>query len=144
MKTIPLTKLFAEFIGTLFLLAAVVGSGNLAHSLADGNVALALLGNTLATGAILAVLINVLAPLSSAHFNPAVTLVFLLRRELSLNLALSNMLVQIIGGILGAWLAHTMFELDVCRFPLKTVAELLKEFPNLLQPLGSLPLFLAD
>ena len=116
MKTLPITKLLAELIGTLFLLAAVVGSGIMAASLAYGNVALTLLGNTLATGAILAVLITVLAPLSGAHFNPAVTLVFLLRKEISLTLALGYILVQVLGGILGAWLAHLMFELDVVQF----------------------------
>lgn len=113
MKNTSLTKLLAEFFGTLFLLAAVVGSGIMASSLAEGNDALALLGNTVATGAILTVIITVLAPISGAHINPAVTLVFLLRREISIVLAVSYMLVQIIGGILGVWLAHVMFELDV-------------------------------
>lgn len=109
-------KLCAEFFGTLFLLTAVVGSGIVASSLAGRNVALALLGNTLATGAILAVLITVLAPISGAHINPVVTLVFLLRREITLPLAFAYILVQICGGVLGAWLAHFMFELEVVQF----------------------------
>ena len=120
MKNIPLTKLLAEFFGTLFLLATVVGSGIMASSLAGGNDALALLGNTLATGAILAVLITVLAPISGAHINPAVTLVFLLRREISLVMALSYLLVQIIGGIMGTWLAHIMFEIEVVQISTQT------------------------
>ena len=115
MNKFPISKLLAEFIGTLFLLATVVGSGIMASSLAEGNDALALLGNTLATGAILTVIITVLAPISGAHINPAVTLVFLLRREISIVLAVSYILVQIVGGILGVWLAHVMFELDVLQ-----------------------------
>ena len=131
MKTSLLTKLVAEFIGTLFLLAAVVGSGIMAHSLAAGNDALALLGNTLATGTILAVLITVLAPLSGAHFNPAVTFVFLLRREISLVIALTYILVQVVGGILGAWLAHVMFEHEILQFSTQSrggFAQALSEF----------------
>lgn len=120
MKNIPLIKLIAEFFGTLFLLATVVGSGIMASSLAGGNDALALLGNTLATGAILAVLVTVLAPLSGAHINPAVTLVFLLRREISPVLALSYLLVQIFGGIMGVWLAHIMFEMEVVQISTQT------------------------
>lgn len=77
-------KLFAEWLGTLFLLATVVGSGIMAERLSGGNVALALLGNTIATGAILVVLILVFGPLSGAHFNPAVTLAFAIRKEISL------------------------------------------------------------
>lgn len=103
-------KLFAELIGTAFLLATVVGSGIMGETLAGGNVAIALLGNTIPTGAILIVLITMLGPISGAHFNPAVTLVFLLRKEISVQLAALFIVVQIIGGILGVWAAHFMFD----------------------------------
>lgn len=102
-------RLAAEALGTLGLLATVVGSGIMADRLAEGNVALALLGNTIPTGAILVVLILVFGPVSGAHFNPAVTLAFALRREIAPKLALLYIPVQIIGGILGVWLAHAMF-----------------------------------
>jgi len=103
-------KLTAEFVGTAFLLATVVGSGIMAEQLAGGNIAIALLGNTIPTGAILVVLITMLGPISGAHFNPAVTLVFTLRRELEKSHALYFVAVQIIGGIIGVWLAHLMFD----------------------------------
>lgn len=102
-------RLAAEAIGTAFLLATVVGSGIMAERLAGGNVAIALLGNTIPTGAILVVLITMLGPISGAHFNPAVTLVFALRRELPPGEALAYVLVQVAGGILGVWAAHLMF-----------------------------------
>ena len=108
-------KYAAEFIGTAFLLATVVGSGIMAERLAGGNVAIALLGNTLPTGAILAVLINMLGPVSGAHFNPAVTLVFRLRGDISTPAATFYVLSQIAGGLLGAFLAHVMFELPVVQ-----------------------------
>jgi len=103
-------KLFAEWLGTLFLLATVVGSGIMAERLSGGNVALALLGNTTATGAILVVLILVFGPLSGAHFNPAVTLAFAIRKEISLLESAQYVAVQIIGGILGVMIAHAMFD----------------------------------
>lgn len=102
-------RLGAEFIGTAFLLATVVGSGIMADRLADGNVAIALLGNTIPTGAILVVLITMLGPISGAHFNPAVTLVFGLRKELPVSEGLAYVAAQIVGGILGVWAAHLMF-----------------------------------
>ena len=102
--------LAAEFIGTAFLLATVVGSGIMAERQAGGNVAIALLGNTIPTGAILVVLITMLGPISGAHFNPAVTLVFRLRGEIATRLALAYVGVQIAGGIIGVWAAHLMFE----------------------------------
>ncbi|HTM80785.1 MIP/aquaporin family protein [Asticcacaulis sp.] len=102
-------RLFAEFIGTCLLLATVVGSGIMAERLAGGNVAIALLGNTLATGAILVVLITMLGPISGAHFNPAVTLIIAIRRELKTAPAAAYVMVQIIGAIAGVWLAHAMF-----------------------------------
>ncbi|MEP2945998.1 MAG: MIP/aquaporin family protein [Lentilitoribacter sp.] len=112
-------KLAAELVGTAFLLATVVGSGIMAEQLAGGNVAIALLGNTIPTGAILFVLITMFGPISGAHFNPAVTLVFFLRGEIAAKASVLFVLVQIIGGILGVWAAHLMFELDVMQFSQK-------------------------
>ena len=103
-------RLVAECLGTALLLATVVGSGIMAERLAGGNVALALLGNTIPTGAILFVLITMLGPVSGAHFNPAVTLAFWMRREIKLNEALAYVGVQIIGAIVGTLAAHAMFE----------------------------------
>jgi glycerol uptake facilitator-like aquaporin len=103
-------RLVAECLGTALLLATVVGSGIMAERLAGGNVALALLGNTIPTGAILFVLITMLGPVSGGHFNPAVTLAFWMRREIKLNEALAYVGVQIIGAIMGTLAAHAMFE----------------------------------
>lgn len=103
----------AEALGTMLLLAGVVGSGIMGARLAAGNDAVALLANTVATGAILAVLIETLRPISGAHFNPAVTLAFLLRREISAGKAALYITVQILSAILGVWLAHAMFGLPV-------------------------------
>jgi glycerol uptake facilitator-like aquaporin len=108
-------RAFAETLGSLLLAGAVIGSGILASRLAGGNDAIALLGNTAATGAILFVLISALGPISGAHFNPAVTLVMTLRRELPTRDAAVYLASQIIGCILGAWLAHFMFELPVLQ-----------------------------
>ena len=107
--------LFAEALGSFFLFATVVGSGIMAESLAGGNVAVALLGNTLATAAMLFVLITMLGPVSGAHFNPAVTLVFALRREIGAGLALAFVAAQLAGGIAGVWTAHVMFDLPVLQ-----------------------------
>ncbi len=104
-------KLAAEALGTAFLLATVVGSGIMGESLAGGNVAIALLANTIATGAILAVLILIFGGLSGAHFNPAVTAAFLLRREISMGLAAAYVGAQVIGGLAGVAIAHLMFDL---------------------------------
>ncbi len=103
-------RLFAEWLGTLFLLATVVGSGIMAERLAGGNVAIALLGNTIPTGAILVVLILIFGPISGGHFNPAVTLVFLLRKEMNKHEAVFYVGAQIIGGIIGVFIAHLMFD----------------------------------
>ena len=108
-------RLAAEVLGTLLLVATVVGSGIMAEKLAGGNVALALLGNTLATGAILVVLITVFARISGAHFNPAVTLIMALRRELAYRDGLGYIFAQCGGGVLGAWLAHAMFDLPILQ-----------------------------
>ena len=109
----------AEFVGTFFLLATVIGSGIMGDTLAGGNVAIALLGNTLATGAILVVLITMFAPVSGAHFNPAVTLAFLLRGEISISLSIVFVVTQIAGGVLGVWCAHLMFEEPVLQISVK-------------------------
>jgi glycerol uptake facilitator-like aquaporin len=109
-------RIFAEGLGTAFLLAAVVGSGIMAQNLAGGNVALALLCNTIPTGAILVVLILVFGPLSGAHFNPAVSVAFVLRRELPWSIAVGYIAAQIMGAVAGVWVAHLMFELPVWQF----------------------------
>jgi len=116
----PTQRFAAEFIGTAFLLATVVGSGIMAEALAGGNVAIALLGNTIPTGAILVVLITMLGPISGAHFNPAVTLIFWLRKEITTTDSLAYIGVQVLGGILGVWAAHLMF--DETLFQLSTKA----------------------
>lgn len=101
--------LFAEFLGTAFLLATVVGSGIMAERLAGGNVAIALLANTIPTGAILVVLITMIGPISGAHFNPAVTLATMLDGDMKRADGLSFVLSQIAGGIFGVMCAHMMF-----------------------------------
>ena len=112
-------RLLAEGLGTAFLLATVVGSGIMGERLAGGNVALALLCNSLATGAILAVLILMFAPVSGAHFNPAVSLAFAVRSELAWPTAAIYVCCQIVGGVLGVWAAHLMFDLPVLQFSTK-------------------------
>jgi glycerol uptake facilitator-like aquaporin len=102
-------KLGAEFLGSAFLLATVIGSGIMGERLSGGNVAIALLGNTIPTGAILFVLITMLGPISGAHFNPAVTAVFLLKREIVRAEAVAYIAVQVLGAIVGVLAAHLMF-----------------------------------
>ena len=106
-------KLVSEFTGTALLLATVVGSGIMAENLAGGNVAVALLGNTIPTGAILYVLITMFGPVSGAHFNPAVTFAFWLRKEIATRPAVVYVAVQIAGAIAGVLLANAMFDLPV-------------------------------
>jgi len=108
----------AEALGTAFLLATVVGSGIMAAKLANGNLALALLGNTLPTGAILVVLILMFGPVSGAHLNPAVSLVFALRRELTWPECAGYVAAQAFGGIVGVLAAHAMFELPIWQWSL--------------------------
>lgn len=108
-------RLLAEALGSFFLFATVVGSGIMAEALAGGNVAIALLGNTLATAAMLFVLITMLGPISGAHFNPAVSLVFRLRGELRTGEALGHVAAQLAGGVLGVWAAHLMFDLPILQ-----------------------------
>src|SRR3981081_1950094 len=106
-------RAFSECLGTAFLLAAVVGSGIMAARLAGGNDALALLCNTLPTGAILTVLILIFGPLSGAHFNPAVSFAFAVRGELSWPVTGIYIVAQVVGAVVGVWAAHLMFELPL-------------------------------
>jgi glycerol uptake facilitator-like aquaporin len=109
-------RIAGEALGTALLLAAVVGSGIMAAKLAGGNAAIALLGNTLPTGAILVVLILIFGPLSGAHLNPAVTLTLALRRVFPWRDVPAYLAAQVAGAILGTWLAHVMFDLSLFQF----------------------------
>jgi glycerol uptake facilitator-like aquaporin len=115
-------RLVAEALGTALLLATVVGSGIMAERLSGGNVAIALLGNTIPTGAILIVLITMFGPISGAHFNPAVTAVFALRKELPTADVAPYIVVQVAGAIVGVWLAHLMFDETVLQLSSKVRA----------------------
>jgi len=112
-------KLLSEFLGTAVLLATVIGSGIMGDSLAAGNSAVALLANSLATGAILVVLILKFGGISGAHFNPAVTLALLLRRDIGLQLALLFIAAQVAGGLVGMMTAHAMFDQDIIQTSVK-------------------------
>jgi glycerol uptake facilitator-like aquaporin len=112
-------RLTAEAIGSFFLFACVIGSGIMAQNLSGGNDAIALLGNTFATAAILFVLITMLGPISGAHMNPAVSLVAASRRELKWSDAVAYILIQLAFGILGAWAAHLMFGLPTLQLSVK-------------------------
>lgn len=112
-------RLLAEALGSALLLATVVGSGVMGETLSGGNAAIALLGNTLATGAMLVVLITIFGPISGAHFNPAVSLAFALRRELSWRDAFCYGLVQVAGAVVGVWAAHLMFDLPLWQVSMK-------------------------
>jgi glycerol uptake facilitator-like aquaporin len=114
--------ILAEALGSFLLFATVIGSGAMGERLAGGNVAIALLGNTIATGAILFVLITMFGPVSGAHFNPAVTLVVRLRGEISSNVAIAFVAAQLGGGILGVWVAHLMFDLPILELSTKVRA----------------------
>jgi glycerol uptake facilitator-like aquaporin len=116
---LKLRRLLAECVGSFFLFTTVVGSGIMAERLAGGNSAVALLGNTMATGAMLFVLITMLGPISGAHFNPVVSMVSWLRKELSAGELTGFILIQLIGGIAGVWAAHLMFDLPVLQFSTK-------------------------
>ncbi len=108
-------KLMAEGLGTAMLLIGVVGSGIMGETLAGGNVAIALLANAIATGCMLFVIITVLGPISGAHFNPAVTLAFALRGQIAPGEAVQYVVVQILGGVLGVWATHLMFDLSILQ-----------------------------
>lgn len=138
-------KLCAEALGTALLLATVVGSGIMGDTLSGGNVAVALLANAIATGAILVVLILIFGPISGAHFNPAVTMVFAFRKEITPAHAGLYILVQCVAGLVGVLLAHAMFELDIVQASLRVrtgssqwIAETVATFGLLATILGCL------
>jgi len=143
-EALPLPRrLLAEALGTAILVAAVVGSGIMADKLAGGNQAVALLGNTIPTGAILVVLITILGPISGAHFNPAVSLVFASRGELPWRDVLPYIILQCLGGIAGTIVAHLMFDLapltigtTVRSGPSQWLAEAVATFTLVLTILG--------
>jgi glycerol uptake facilitator-like aquaporin len=108
-------KLIAEAMGTMLLLSIVIGSGIMAERLAQGNLAIALLANTLATVLGLFVLIEIFAPVSGAHFNPAVSMVMVLKKEMPWTLGCVYVICQLFGGLVGAWLAHAMFDLPILQ-----------------------------
>jgi glycerol uptake facilitator-like aquaporin len=138
-------RVAAEGLGTAFLLATVIGSGIMAERLAGGNQALALLCNTIPTGAILVVLITIFGPVSGAHFNPAVSLIFALRKDMPWPEMVLFWTAQIIGGIFGALVAHAMFELPLVQLsstprtgPGQWIAEIVAAFGLILTILGCL------
>ena len=150
MRTPPLPeqplarRLAAEGVGSFFLFACVIGSGIMAANLSQGNDAVALLGNTIATGAILFVLITILGPVSGAHMNPAVSLVAASRRELRWTDASAYIAAQLAFGIAGAWAAHVMFDLPTLQLSVKSrtglgqwVGEAIATFGLILTILGS-------
>jgi glycerol uptake facilitator-like aquaporin len=112
-------RLAGESLGTALLLAVVIGSGIMGETLSAGNTAIALLGNTVATGAALIVLITIFGPISGAHFNPAVTLAFALRREIAWSLAGAYFLAQAMGAVAGVWMAHAMFAEPILQISAK-------------------------
>lgn len=138
-------RLVGEMLGTALLLAIVIGSGIMGERLAGGNAAIALLGNTLATGAGLVVLITIFGPLSGAHFNPAVTLTFAIRKEIAWSLAGGYVAAQVVGGLLGVWAAHLMFAEPVFQVstklregPAQAFSEGIATFGLVLAILGSI------
>jgi len=142
----PLSRrLLAEALGTAILVATVVGSGIMADRLAGGNLAIALLGNTVPTGAILVVIVTILGPVSGAHFNPAVSLVFAARGSMAWNEVLPYVVAQCAGGIVGTILAHLMFDLAPLAIgttarsgPAQWLAEGVATFTLILTILGGL------
>jgi len=138
-------RLLAEAVGTAILVATVVGSGIMAQRLAGGNQAIALLGNTIPTGAILVVIITILGPISGAHFNPAVTLVFAARGEFPWREVVPYIVVQCAGGVMGTVIAHLMFDLAPLMIgttarsgPSQWLSEMVATFALVLTILGGL------
>ena len=138
-------RLAAESLGTGILVATVVGSGIMAERLSGGNVAIALLGNTISTGTILVVLITILGPVSSAHFNPVVTAVMGWLGKFSKAEIMPYVAAQVVGGVLGAWLSNAMFDLPIMQISTKLrwgqgqwIAEVVASFGLLLTILGGL------
>ena len=109
-------KYFIEFLGTAILLATVIGSGIMGEMLSEGNDAIALLANTIATGAILYVLITMFGSISGAHFNPVVSLVFLIKKEIDFNIFILYIFAQVLGGLFGMLIAHFMFDTDLLQY----------------------------
>ena len=145
MKVSAQRRFAAEFLGSALLLATVIGSGIMAERLAGGNVAIALLGNTIPTGAILVVLITILGPISGAHFNPAVTGVFALKGDIASGLAARYVVAQVLGGLAGMLAAHAMFDLPMLQLsaklrtgPAQWFAELVATFGLVVVILGGL------
>jgi glycerol uptake facilitator-like aquaporin len=132
----PAKRLAAEALGTALLLAVVVGSGIMGERLAGGNAAIALIANTLATGAALVVLISIFGPISGAHFNPLVTVMFAARRELGWRLALGYVAVQIAAAVLGVWAAHLMFAEPVLQVSTKARDGLGQDFAEAVATFG--------
>jgi glycerol uptake facilitator-like aquaporin len=138
-------KRVAEALGTCILVATVVGSGIMAEQLSGGNIAIALLGNTIPTGAILVVLISILGPISGAHFNPVVSLCMAIKGKLNWSHFLNFTVCQIAGAIAGAWIAHAMFDLSILQISTKLrwgqgqwIAELVASFGLLLTIFGAI------
>jgi len=129
-------RLAAEALGTALLLAIVIGSGIMGQRLAGGNDAIALLGNTLATGAGLVVLITLFGPISGAHFNPAVTLTFALRREIAWPLAVAYVVVQLAAAVIGVWIAHAMFAEPILQVSTKLRPGLSQGFAEFVATFG--------
>jgi glycerol uptake facilitator-like aquaporin len=138
-------RMTAEALGTALLLAVVIGSGIMGERLAGGNVAIALLGDTLATGAALVVLITIFGPISGAHFNPAVTLAFMIRGEITWRVALAYLVAQLAGAVLGVYAAHAMFAEPIFQIstklrngPAQAFSEFVATFGLLATILGTL------
>lgn len=112
-------KYFIEFLGTMLLLATVIGSGIMGETLAGGNDAIALLANTIATGAILYVLITMFGSISGAHFNPAVSVVFFIKKEITFSVLVFYIVAQVLGGLLGMMIAHFMFDYELLQYSSK-------------------------
>ena len=137
-------RLVGEALGTGLLLAIVIGSGIMGERLAGGNVAIALLGNTIATGAGLAVLITIFGPLSGAHFNPAVTLVFAMRREIGWAMAIAYVVAQTGGAVLGVWIAHAMFAEPILQVSTKLRAGPAQGFAEFIATFGLIATILGS
>jgi glycerol uptake facilitator-like aquaporin len=129
-------RLSAEAFGTCLLLATIVGSGIMGERLAGGQQALALLCNALSTGAILIVLVTMLGPVSGAHFNPAVTAAFLVKRDLSRGEAVAYVVVQVVAAVLGVLIAHAMFDLPFYQLSAKPRGSLAQGFSECVATLG--------
>ncbi|NDD48351.1 MAG: aquaporin family protein [Alphaproteobacteria bacterium] len=119
MQNINIKKYFIEFLGTTLLLATVIGSGIMGETLSEGNVAIALLANTIATGAMLYVLITMFGSISGAHFNPAVSVIFFIKKELTLSVLIFYILAQVLGGLFGMLIAHFMFDYELFQYSSK-------------------------